>query len=201
MTDNSSPAVAAPRMAGHTPGPWRVIEGRTLLHIGGEGPVCSISVSANHVHEDEPGTKRRYIERQRANARLVSASPDLLEVLKEVVEALRIHAPGTSLNNHNFDALGIKAHAAIDKAEHGSTQAAVRAMARDSTKAGGGNTMTEQTKAPSPADAKEDAEWLIDCFAKTKVESSSQAGRSITVATAYLSELSRRERMEEARQV
>ena len=37
----------------------------------------------------------------------------LREVLEEILEALRIHAPGTPLNNHRFDALGIKAYAAL----------------------------------------------------------------------------------------
>ena len=54
-----------------------------------------------------------------ANARLIASAPDLLEALTEVMEALRIHAPGTPLNNHKFDALGIKAYAAISKATKG----------------------------------------------------------------------------------
>lgn len=50
-------------------------------------------------------------------ARAVNCHDDLLAALKAVVEALRIHAPGTKLNNHQFDALGIDAYAAIAKAE------------------------------------------------------------------------------------
>jgi hypothetical protein len=42
---------------------------------------------------------------------------DLYESLKELLDMLRREAPGTSLNNHRFDALGIKAYAALRKAE------------------------------------------------------------------------------------
>jgi hypothetical protein len=49
------------------------------MHIGGEGHVCSISKSANHV---EPAERADYVARQMANARLISAAPDLLEALK-----------------------------------------------------------------------------------------------------------------------
>ena len=56
------------------------------------------------------------------------AASAMLEALKEVIEVLRIHAPGTPLNNHRFDALGIKAHAAIAAAEAaGITTPALRA--------------------------------------------------------------------------
>lgn len=65
-------------MANFEPGPWEVRQARTLLHVVGDGPVCGISISANHVHEDKPGDKARFIERQHANARLIAAAPDLL---------------------------------------------------------------------------------------------------------------------------
>ncbi|CCM77087.1 hypothetical protein [Rhizobium mesoamericanum] len=42
---------------------------------------------------------------------------DLYEALKELLDMLRNEAPGTRLNNHRFDALGIKAHTALRKAE------------------------------------------------------------------------------------
>lgn len=50
-----------------------------------------------------------------------AASPvqaELLAAFKAVMEALRIHAPGTPLNNkENFDAIGSRAYKAIAKAE------------------------------------------------------------------------------------
>lgn len=45
-----------------------------------------------------------------------SARIELASVFEEVMAALRLHAPGTPLNNHSFDDLGIKAYAAIAKA-------------------------------------------------------------------------------------
>lgn len=73
----------------HTPGPWEVRKGRTLLHVVGAQPVCEISVSANHVHEDAPGDKALYIARQEANARLIAAAPELLEALKKAEQMLK----------------------------------------------------------------------------------------------------------------
>ncbi len=48
---------------------------------------------------------------------LLLSHAEVVTALKAVVEALRIHAPGTPLNNHQFDALGIQANNAIQKAE------------------------------------------------------------------------------------
>lgn len=42
---------------------------------------------------------------------------DVLEVLKEVLAALRKEAPGTPLNNHRFDQLGIRAYNVVADAE------------------------------------------------------------------------------------
>lgn len=52
-----------------------------------------------------------------ANAHLIAAAPELLAALKDVIDTLQREAPGTPLNNHRFDALGIQAHKAIAKAE------------------------------------------------------------------------------------
>ncbi|MEY4385608.1 MAG: hypothetical protein RLY20_891 [Verrucomicrobiota bacterium] len=41
----------------------------------------------------------------------------LVEALEEILEALRVDAPGTPLNNHKYDALGIKARAALSHAK------------------------------------------------------------------------------------
>ena len=44
---------------------WQAKKARTLIHISCDGaPVCEVSVSANHVHEDYPGCKRDWIKRQ-----------------------------------------------------------------------------------------------------------------------------------------
>lgn len=66
----------------HTPGPWTVMEGKTLLHVEtanlNDGkpcgmPVCSIP-------------KKRY-----EDARLIAAAPELLDLLKGIRGALELH--------------------------------------------------------------------------------------------------------------
>jgi hypothetical protein len=49
------------------------------------------------------------------------ALKEAIDCLKEITDALRINAPGTPLNNHRFDALGIRAHKAIDNGERALT--------------------------------------------------------------------------------
>ena len=49
-------------------------------------------------------------------ARDLNSHADVVDALSEVLKALREEAPGTPLNNHRFDALGIKAYAALAKA-------------------------------------------------------------------------------------
>lgn len=105
--------------ASHTPGPWewdwRYDEERAEADCG----VFTVgrSISLGHAYAVARCPRYQSRERWEADARLIAAAPDLLEALTEVMDALRIHAPGTPLNNHRFDALGIKAHAAINKAE------------------------------------------------------------------------------------
>ncbi len=65
--------------------------------------------------EGAPLTKKEVAE-ARSRAILNAAAPALLAALEEVMEALRVNAPGTPLNNHRFDSVGIKAYAAIAKA-------------------------------------------------------------------------------------
>lgn len=50
-------------------------------------------------------------------ARPQDVNIELLSVLKAIVAVLQQEAPGTPLNNHKYDALGIQAHAAIANAE------------------------------------------------------------------------------------
>ena len=83
----------------HTPGPWQLKKARTLLHIGAASPVCEISISANHVHEDYPGCKRDYVSRQEANARLINAAPDLLAACEQAKAYLKpeLNEPGRTV--------------------------------------------------------------------------------------------------------
>lgn len=53
----------------------------------------------------------------REDAQLMAAAPDLLAALQAVVAVLQKEAPGTALNHHQYDTLGIQAHNAIEKAE------------------------------------------------------------------------------------
>jgi hypothetical protein len=79
----------------------------TWVGVGTDSAVLAIVVD-NAVTLETP--------RLDANARLIAAAPELYEALAELVETLRREAPGTALNNHRFDALGIKANNALSKA-------------------------------------------------------------------------------------
>jgi hypothetical protein len=109
-------------MSGHTPGPWTIIpaeeydgdedefEGSYTSPASIEGadgnPVCVFGSAEGSgcLFENE------------ADYCLIAAAPDLLAALVDVIAALREEAPGTPLNNHRFDALGMRAHAAIARA-------------------------------------------------------------------------------------
>jgi len=55
-----------------TAGPWKATKARTLIHISCDGhPVCEVSVSTGHVHEDYPGCKRDYAAKQEAAAAFI----------------------------------------------------------------------------------------------------------------------------------
>lgn len=93
-----------------TPGPWstnvsRLSDGSILVaHIVAEDG-SAVAQLANHGED-----------RTIANLRMAATAPELYEALSELVETLRKEAPGTPLNNHRFDGLGIKANAALAKA-------------------------------------------------------------------------------------
>lgn len=84
---------------------------------------CAVELS----YQDGGRTLKVFVNGQRQSASpgvVPRAVPDvqeinaeLLAVLKEVVETLRREAPGTPLNNHRFDGLGIRANNAINRAE------------------------------------------------------------------------------------
>lgn len=68
----------------HTPGPWTVSEeANKSVAIYGRGPVVSgviATVDCGWCHKDQQ-------DEQRANARLIASSPDLLEALKSCVDS------------------------------------------------------------------------------------------------------------------
>lgn len=111
----------------HTPGPWEC-----RLDDDGEtwGVTFVIRMASNRggrqgwepQHRIEYGAPSREKSPQQfgeaaANARLITAAPELLAALKAIVAVLRQEAPGTALNHHKYDAIGIQAHAALAKAE------------------------------------------------------------------------------------
>jgi len=73
--ENGSAAVAAPLMAGHTPGPWT--ESGTAVYAG-DKMIAS-------VYGDHPECK--YDARMQANAHLLAAAPDLLAALRPFARA------------------------------------------------------------------------------------------------------------------
>jgi len=94
----------------HTEGPWH-FDGPPDNHIVWSGPVNRICFMA-HSNGVNP-------ERDTANARLISAAPDLLEVLKGVMDILG-RAESNASGNTEWDFVGprvAKARAAINRAE------------------------------------------------------------------------------------
>ncbi len=98
-----------------TPGPWRIFQtkGKPPFFVIGIGREDGLGITDGNVGlgiwgADSPEAL--------ANARLIAAAPDLAAALKELMDTLRVHAPGTTLNNHQFDTLGIRCNNALAKA-------------------------------------------------------------------------------------
>lgn len=81
-------------MSMHTPGPWRLDELDALALIDVlSGPVLVATVDG--------ADNREINERQRANARLIAAAPDLLEAAKEL-----LYWPSMRLKNRQTEGVG-----------------------------------------------------------------------------------------------
>ena len=76
-----------------------------------EGPEKAISRWNTRPIEDSLRAEAQ--ERDRKIAAQAEEIERLREVLGEILNVLRIHAPGTPLNNHAFDSLGVRARAAL----------------------------------------------------------------------------------------
>lgn len=119
--------------AQHTKGPWR------LQHLGNQ-EADLISGGTFMGLTGGSGAPEKYDAKDAAewlaNAQLVVTAPDLLSIAKRWAA---LDAGSWHVDRHAAEKAELLAdtRAAIDKAELGSTQAAIRAMARDSTKAGG----------------------------------------------------------------
>jgi len=105
-------------MSGHTPGPW---DYRSQPHDdwgvvrAGRYIICQAR-DPNVDHLDLSHYRRTKTDPFEANARLISAAPDLLEQLESCVAFLDKHCPGAG---HIVDA----ADAAIAKASHPASNA------------------------------------------------------------------------------
>lgn len=85
----------------HTPGPWGIIEGKTLLHVetrhdnptGAGVAICSVPKSAE------------------ANARLIAAAPEMLNALKHALNGIECY------RDHPMMATEMLFRAAIANAE------------------------------------------------------------------------------------
>lgn len=99
--------------AKHRPLPWFVTEGGRHVRKSTPGTVEMIADCSETGRPDDECANAAFI------VQACNAHHQLVEALKEVVAALRENAPGTALNNHRFDALGIKCHKALALAEKG----------------------------------------------------------------------------------
>jgi hypothetical protein len=71
-------------MTNHTPAPWHIefamAQGGEAHHVCDSRDMSELSIIATvHFHDDEDGETK-------ANARLISAAPELLNVLKDIAE-------------------------------------------------------------------------------------------------------------------
>jgi len=85
MAENSSDAGASPLKAGHTPGPWQSqhdydIDGICAIIGNIDGPDDG-RMHFTHICE----VMTDDADEARANARLIAAAPDLLEMLQEMI--------------------------------------------------------------------------------------------------------------------
>jgi hypothetical protein len=99
----------------HTPGPWKVFEDwgvdhRTVIGPGGE----DIIETDNGGCASDPSPD--YISLSKGNARLIAASPEMLEALKGLVQDMG-KEPGDCLVIFNDDDRYLSAVAAIQKAQ------------------------------------------------------------------------------------
>jgi hypothetical protein len=124
-----SPRSPQPERAAHTPGPWKVSDD---FNSNGDGACASVIADSSehdyfiaHVWSDFEVEEGECVidgippqGTGLANARLMSASPDLLAALKQLVEAERQFAAETGLQSDDpiNDALQV-ADVAIAKAE------------------------------------------------------------------------------------
>lgn len=101
-------------MSAHTPGPWEVITGVKCV---GEPEACVLTGrDAVAVYADDPSTAR-------ANARLIAAAPDAVELLRDLLNA---HEGAVNVSDDPFpDDLDRsrewleRVHAVLAKAEGG----------------------------------------------------------------------------------
>lgn len=104
--------MGAENVSKHTKGQWAVIRHRidseyerTVVALDGDTKLnvaTAIGMSADDNTE------------MLANAALMSAAPDLLHALKELLGAVKSEP---AMNNHKYDGVGIVVNAAIAKAE------------------------------------------------------------------------------------
>lgn len=73
-------------MSKHTPGPWKLDGDITMMNldvINQDGRICMIDCDAECFSD----------EQIKANARLISAAPDLIKALRLCLEGLQTYAP------------------------------------------------------------------------------------------------------------
>lgn len=102
-------------MATHTPGPW-ITAGYSSI-VGAPVVAASGRTVAKVAHTYIPDMPQEYIDECVMNGHLIAAAPDLFSALRDILQLLRNEAPGTPLNNRQFNDLGIRAYAAIAKAK------------------------------------------------------------------------------------
>lgn len=114
----------------HTPGPWEIEQTESHNWIGQMRPDCA-KVGVVVTHTDRAGYNPNTTARNDANARLISAAPELLKALQDLLrqtstievlgewEALDVNTGLRKTNRARVDETIRAACAAIDKATKG----------------------------------------------------------------------------------
>lgn len=100
----------------HTPGPWVVNASENgLVWVDGDSETVSIC-DLYHRHKDGEFISK---ENVKANARLISAAPDMYEALSLLMRIMQAEDPWDRENLGSMNEACMKARAALSKAEGG----------------------------------------------------------------------------------
>lgn len=112
----------SPTPTGHTPGPWKFVKGdgisdHTRLIVGKKTKKWPHGVSVCHVEIHDFTDAENDWPEGYANARLISAAPDLLAFTKRFIAFSSRMRPGQTFTSADIQGLSCDGYQAYEKAE------------------------------------------------------------------------------------